>query len=74
MMHTTVLHRLPAGWYREPEVEAPSAQRRTTLRVEVPAGKSRGFQSVFRNPAVTEFAEGFVATIVLLYKYHFSVI
>ncbi len=50
MMHTTV-----SGWpdaYSEPLVAAPSSVRSTTLRVVAPAGKSRGFQSVFRKPAV----------------------
>ena len=49
--HTTVSVGV-AGRYSEPPVAAWSAVRSTTLVVTVPAGTSRGFQSVFRKPAV----------------------
>ena len=51
MTHTTVSVG-SAGWYSEPPVAALSAVRSTTLVVVVPAGTSRGFQSVLRKPAV----------------------
>lgn len=41
-----------AGSYKEPPVAAPSAVRNTTLVVVVVDGTFRGFQSVFKNPAV----------------------
>ena len=64
MTQTTVSGRGPAGWYSDPEVAAPSAVRSTTLRVEAPAGRSRGFQSVLRKPAVIWLEGAAVVTFV----------